>query len=88
MMNTKDVAGYMAPLRPHAASLTGVTIPGEANTLSAEATATAARAAGIPSKTAASTAAAVAAIAGSAPEARILICGSLYLAGTVLPTHQ
>jgi dihydrofolate synthase/folylpolyglutamate synthase len=87
MMNTKDVAGYMAPLKPHAASLTAVSIPGEANTLPAEETARHAEAAGIPTAIAASVAEAAARIAGADPDARILICGSLYLAGTVLRDH-
>jgi dihydrofolate synthase/folylpolyglutamate synthase len=91
MMNTKDVAGYLAPLLPHAASLTAVSIPGEQNTLPAEDTAKAAATAGIPALTetgtAPSVAAAAQAITAAAPEARILICGSLYLAGRVLRDH-
>ena len=87
LMNTKDVAGYMAPIAGRAASLTGVSIPGETATLPAEDTARAAAAAGIPSSTAESVEAAVARIAQNAPTARILICGSLYLAGDVLKRH-
>jgi dihydrofolate synthase/folylpolyglutamate synthase len=44
----------------------------------------AARAAGIAAVTASSVAEALTTIAAIAPEARVLICGSLYLAGTVL----
>ncbi len=84
MLNTKDVAGYMRPLAPHVQSLHAVEIPGEANTLPAGDTADAARAAGIAAVTAPSVAAALADIAARDPEARVLICGSLYLAGTVL----
>lgn len=87
LMNTKDVAGYMSPLAEHVTSLTAVSIPGEANTLPAEATAQAAQNAGIPAETAPSPADAVAMIAAKDPGARILICGSLYLAGTVLREH-
>ncbi|WP_372610646.1 bifunctional folylpolyglutamate synthase/dihydrofolate synthase [Aquicoccus sp.] len=87
MMNTKDVAGYMAPLKPHAASLTAVSIPGETNTLPAADTARAAAAAGIPASTADTVAEAVHAIIAHSPDARILICGSLYLAGGVLRDH-
>ena len=87
MMNTKDVAGYLAPLKPHAASLTAVSIPGEANTLPAEETAAHAKAAGIPTSIAASVAAAADKITTRDPSARILICGSLYLAGTILRDH-
>jgi dihydrofolate synthase / folylpolyglutamate synthase len=52
MLNTKDVAGYLRPLARVAASLTAVSIPGEANTLPAAATAKAAAAAGLPAQTA------------------------------------
>jgi dihydrofolate synthase/folylpolyglutamate synthase len=84
MLNTKDIAGYLTPLAAHATALTALSIPGEANTLPAEVTAEAARAAGLPATTAKSALAAVTAIAGTCPEARILICGSLYLAGGIL----
>ena len=84
MLNTKDVGGFMAPLAGLAESLTAVSIPGEANTLSAEVTAAAAAAAGLRATTAAGVEEAIAAITARAPGARILICGSLYLAGHVL----
>ncbi|OZA07806.1 MAG: bifunctional folylpolyglutamate synthase/dihydrofolate synthase [Rhodobacterales bacterium 17-64-5] len=84
MLNTKDVTGYMAPLAPHVAKLHAVSIPGEKNTLPAEATRDAARAAGIDAVTAPSVAEALREITATAPEARVLICGSLYLAGMVL----
>ncbi|MDU8929397.1 folylpolyglutamate synthase/dihydrofolate synthase family protein [Alisedimentitalea sp. MJ-SS2] len=87
MMNTKDVSGYLAPLVPHAASLTGVSIPGETNTLPGEDTARFAAEAGIPSGIAPDAATAVQAIIAKNPEARILICGSLYLAGAILRDH-
>lgn len=84
MLNTKDISGYLRPVAAEAASLTAVSIPGEANTLSADETQAAAAKAGIEAGTAGSVAAAVAAIARRDPRARILICGSLYLAGHVL----
>jgi len=84
MLNTKDVAGYMRPLAPQVQSLTAVSIPGEANTLPAEATRDAARSEGIAADVADSVVAAITRIAREAPGARILICGSLYLAGTIL----
>ncbi|EKX56621.1 Dihydrofolate synthase [Rhodobacter sp. AKP1] len=87
MLNTKDVTGYMRPLAPHVTRLHAVSIPGEANTLPAEATATAARAAGIAACTAPSVADALAAIVTENPAARVLICGSLYLAGAILREH-
>jgi dihydrofolate synthase / folylpolyglutamate synthase len=84
MLNTKDVTGYMVPLAPQVAQLHAVSIPGEKNTLPAEVTRDAARAAGIAAGTAGSVAEALAGIAAASPEARVIICGSLYLAGTVL----
>jgi dihydrofolate synthase/folylpolyglutamate synthase len=84
MLNTKDIAGYLRPLAAHAASLTAVSIPGEKNTLPAEETQAAARAVGLPATTAGSVLDALGAIARSDPQARVLICGSLYLAGQVL----
>ena len=84
MLNTKDPAGYLAPLAGIAASCTAVAIPGEAATLPAEDTAAAARAAGLPAAVAGGVGSAVRAIAARDPGARLLICGSLYLAGHVL----
>ena len=84
MLNTKDVTGYLAPLANCATALTAVSIPGEANTLTAEATAQAARQVGLSADTAESVMDALTRITRAAPEARVLICGSLYLAGTVL----
>ena len=84
MLNTKDIAGYLAPLAKVAQSLTAVSIPGEANTLPADVTAKAARDVGMQAQVADSLDSALAAITANDPHARILICGSLYLAGHVL----
>jgi dihydrofolate synthase / folylpolyglutamate synthase len=84
MLNTKDVSGYLAPLAAVSESLHAVSIPGEAATLSGEETAKAAAAVGLTSATAESAAEAVKTIRSEHPEARILICGSLYLAGHIL----
>lgn len=84
MLNTKDVAGFMQPLAPHTRRLHAVSIPGEKNTLPAETTRDAARSAGIDAVAAESVAEALTAIAAANPDARVLICGSLYLAGQVL----
>jgi len=84
MLNTKDIAGYLRPLAAQAASLTALSIPGEANTLPAEITAAAAKSAGMMAYTAPDIRAALAGIVAAEPQARILICGSLYLAGHVL----
>ncbi|MDB6180738.1 bifunctional folylpolyglutamate synthase/dihydrofolate synthase [Paracoccus fistulariae] len=84
MLNTKDVTGYMRPLAPHAASLTAISIPGEQNTLSAAETRDFVTAAGLSARTAESPAQAIGQIVDTDPHARILICGSLYLAGRIL----
>jgi len=84
MLNTKDIAGYLRPLAAEAASLTAVSIPGEAATLPAEATAKVARDVGIEAGEAENVTAALKAIIARDPHARVLICGSLYLAGSVL----
>ncbi|MDC0737569.1 bifunctional folylpolyglutamate synthase/dihydrofolate synthase [Cognatishimia sp. SS12] len=84
MLNTKDIAGYLSPMKPHVARLTAVSIPGEANTLPAEATALAATQVGMPAEISEDVASALSKIAAQSPRARVLICGSLYLAGAVL----
>jgi len=84
MLNTKDVTGYLRPLGQVSEHLYAVSIPGEANTLSAEATAEAAQSVALGATVARSVQDALAQIAAKAPQARILICGSLYLAGHVL----
>lgn len=84
MLNTKDVTGYLRPMAPHVASLTAVSIPGEINTLPADETAAAAQAVGMQAGIADTVADALAAITADHPQARVLICGSLYLAGAVL----
>jgi len=84
MLKTKDIGGYLAPLAPRVQSLHGVSIPGEAATLLASETVAAARDAGIASLEAENVEAAIRDITTKDPAARILICGSLYLAGVVL----
>jgi len=84
MLNTKDVAGYLRPLAEVATSLTAVSIPGEKATLPAEETARIACETGHDARTAPDLDTAVRAAAARETTARILICGSLYLAGQVL----
>jgi dihydrofolate synthase/folylpolyglutamate synthase len=84
MLNTKDVRGFLAPLAARAVSLQAVSIPGEKNTLPASETLAAALDTGHAAREAASVEDAVRAVASAAPGARILVCGSLYLAGNVL----
>lgn len=84
MLNTKDVTGYLRPLAAQADTLTAVSIPGEMNTLSAEETAAAAKSVDFPASTADTVLDALKAITAQDPQARVLICGSLYLAGNIL----
>lgn len=84
MLNTKDISGYLTPMMPHVASLTAVSIPDEPNTLPAEETARMAREVGMQASEADDVQSALAAIVAEEPNARVLICGSLYLAGAIL----
>lgn len=84
MLNTKDVTGFMAPFAGLTRHLWAVSIAGQTATLSAAETAAKARTAGIEASEADTPLEAVTAIAKTTPNARILICGSLYFAGEVL----
>lgn len=84
MLNTKDISGYLTPMMPHVASLTAVSIPDEPNTLPADETARMAREVGMQASEADDVQSALAAIVAEEPNARVLICGSLYLAGAIL----
>jgi dihydrofolate synthase/folylpolyglutamate synthase len=88
MLNTKDIGGYLRPMAEQAKHLFAVSIPGETNTLPAQDTANAALTAGMAASTALSVQNAVEEIVRITPRARILICGSLYLAGNILKTHE
>lgn len=94
MLASKEPAEFLVPLARHVRRLRAVAIPGEDASLSAEDAAAAARRAGIgDAQPAADTASALASLMDAAPgdaapgdaaPGRVLICGSLYLAGTVL----
>jgi dihydrofolate synthase/folylpolyglutamate synthase len=86
MIDTKAAEDFFRPLAPHAAGAFAVTIPETPASIPAERLAERARSVGIAAQPAASVAAALDAILKQVPQAplRVLICGSLYLAGTVL----
>ncbi len=85
MIRTKDPVGFLAPLAPHLAGLEAIAVPGQEASLSSAEAAAAARRAGLEAAPADDLGAALAAIrARAAAPARVLICGSLYLAGDVL----
>ncbi len=88
MLNSKDPRGYLEPMARHAKSLHAVAIPGVDATLTAEETDAFAREVGIPSQIARSVSEALAQILEKNPDSRVLICGSLYLAGTVLAEND
>jgi len=89
MLNTKAARDFLRPLGRHAATLHAVRIPGVEASLSAEDAAAEAAAAGYSADTAKSVEAALATILETAPApGRVLICGSLYLAGQVLADNH
>ncbi|MEE3317151.1 MAG: folylpolyglutamate synthase/dihydrofolate synthase family protein [Pseudomonadota bacterium] len=88
MLNTKDIGGYLRPLAASAQKLYAVSIPGSEATLPAEATAAAARDAGMNAVQSDDVMTAITDIVAETPNARILICGSLYLAGEILKENS
>ena len=84
MLNTKDAAGFLAPMAPYVQSLRAVTIPGEENPLPAAVIAETARSVGIPAQESPSIGAALSDIGHADGSGRVLICGSLHFAGVVL----
>ena len=76
---------FLAPLAPKIASFSAVPVPGAYACHRPEALAETARGLGLEARASADTARALDDIARRAPApARVLICGSLYLAGSVL----
>ena len=89
-LNTRNPTDFLRPVAPYAASVKGVAIPGAENSHGADAIVAGAAAVGLPAAPAASVGAALAAIraaAGPGP-ARVMICGTLYLAGWVLAENS
>ena len=85
MMNTKDPAGFIRPLAPFVRRAIAVSIPGEKNTLDAAATRAVLEAEGVAATVAPGIEEAIACLSNSQTKtSRVLICGSLYLAGRVL----
>jgi dihydrofolate synthase/folylpolyglutamate synthase len=86
MLESKQPREFLRPLAPFVRSIRTVRIPGEEASLPAEAVAEHARAVGLTDVAAAEDveAAVAAAARPGDPPGRVLICGSLYLAGRVL----
>ena len=89
MLNTKDPLGFFKPFAGLARRVYTVPVPGSAASRDAADLAAAAAAAGLTSAPVADVAAALDAIAGEKFDSppRVLICGSLYLAGAVLAAN-
>jgi dihydrofolate synthase/folylpolyglutamate synthase len=88
MLNTKDAAAYLRPFKGLAQQVITIAIPGEANAFTAEELARAARGEGLVAAPAPSIETAVRMASEGQAGARLLICGSLYLAGNVLALHR
>jgi dihydrofolate synthase/folylpolyglutamate synthase len=89
MLQTKDAGGFLRNFAGLTRLLFAVPIPNQARSLSAEELCSAAMRIGIPAREAASVEAALAAIGTLSldPAPRIVIAGSLYLAGEVLKAN-
>jgi len=85
MLDSKEPADFLRPLATRIRDLHAVAIPGEDASLSADAAAAAASGLGIAATPQTDVGTAIAAIVETAAApGRILICGSLYLAGQIL----
>lgn len=88
MLNTKDRLEFFKPLAALAQGVITLAIPNEANAISADDLARTVQSLGVEVQVATSVENAVQQASQWAPAARILICGSLYLAGHVLAADQ
>jgi len=89
MLNTKDIAAFLNPFKGLCEHVISITIPGEPNAFSAEDIASKAVKQGFTTTSAQSLEHALKHVAATANrEQRLLICGSLYLAGNVLKLHR
>jgi dihydrofolate synthase / folylpolyglutamate synthase len=84
MLDSHDADAFLRPLAPHVTALHALTVPGEAHALSAADAAAAAERVGIRATARSDLMDALAHAARASPPGRMLICGSLYLAGHVL----
>ena len=88
MLNTKDTGNFIVCFAGVAHRVITLTIPGEENAVSAASLAESARKQGLSAETAETLDQALAQASTTVPAPRILICGSLYLAGRVLAAHS
>jgi dihydrofolate synthase/folylpolyglutamate synthase len=88
MLNSKEAAGFIASFAGLARSIVTLAVPGETNATPAADLAAIAAAQGMPAQAAQSLIDALRIAGETLPAPRILICGSLYLAGHVLAAHS
>ena len=88
MLNTKDAGSFIEPFAGLAQRVVTITIPGEPNAVPADELAEIARSRNLSAETATSLTKALGQALLTTPAPRILICGSLYLAGHVLSLHE
>ena len=88
MLNTKDAGSFIEPFAGLAQRVVTIAIPDEPNAIPADQLAEIARGRNLSSETATSLAKALGQASLITPAPRILICGSLYLAGHVLSVHE
>jgi dihydrofolate synthase / folylpolyglutamate synthase len=88
MLNTKDATQFFKPLAALAAHVVTLAIPGESNAITADDLANTVRKLGTAATVATGISNAVRQASQLKPAARILICGSLYLAGHVLAEEE
>jgi dihydrofolate synthase / folylpolyglutamate synthase len=88
MLNTKDATQFFKPLADLAEHVVTLAIPGEANAISAEDLAATVRKLGTAVTPATGVENAIRQASSLKPAARVLICGSLYLAGHVLAAEE
>lgn len=89
MLGTKDLAGFLAPFAGLVREVVAVPVPGDHPGLPPEEVAAAAAGLGIPARSARDVGSALESLAKAAlvPPPRVLVCGSLYLAGAVLAAN-
>ena len=88
MLNTKDAGSFIEPFAGLAQRVVTIAIPDEPNAVPADQLAEIARGRNLSSETATSLTKALGQASLTTPAPRILICGSLYLAGHVLSVHE
>ena len=89
MINTKAPSGFLAPLLKHSKSLTSIKIPNQVSSFSADEIEVVARKIGFKTKIASSVDEAIKEIVATEEScSRILVCGSLYLAGNILKDNK